>query len=417
MVCLGQKMESSGKRPNTVEAVAVLGLTMLCMYSTVLPVFRQQLQAYLHLTIEQFGILVGIGMLAASAASLLCACFISRLGARWMLVAGLLSCAGGMAVVGCSGTFGGVMIGTSMMGAAALVVNIAGQAHLAEIFGGNARRVLSLQMAATSAAFVVWPLAAEALLGMVRRGTMTFAQALHWPYLAMGGCIAAGSLMLAGKRSAHHEARGLEPAGSAAVRLVRWPVGLLMAMAVLHSAPDSALYIWIPRVLASGSYPRVTISPGMVLSLFGLAYLVTRLIVGGLPSGLGNRAMLCFAGMVGGVLLVAAILTRNQAITGIGVVAGAAAWSIEYPALLAVLSAETGPGFGRALAIASVSGSLATFGLSAAMGWAAGALGETRLWMLLLLPASLFPMVSLGGIAYFRGKSRQLSVPELTTDN
>lgn len=385
----------------------MLLLTMLCMYSTALPVFRQQLQEYLGLSIEQFGLLISAAMLASAAATLVCACVISRVGARGMFAAALMVCAAGMAVVGVSSSFLSVAAGAALMGAAALVVNIAGQARLAELFTSDARRALALQMAASSAGFVLWPLVAEALLGASRRGAIAFEQALHWPYLVLAACIAVGSLMMTRWPRAKREEETARPKTSRPVSLIAWPVGLLIAMTVLHTAPDNALYLWLPRVLASGSYPETTISPGTVLSLFGLVYLVTRLIVGGLPSALGNNLMLVLPGAIGGAVLAGAALTRSQALTGVGVVTAAACWSVEYPAMLAVLARETGAGFGRALAVSSVSGSLATFGLTAMMGWGAGRLGETRLWMLLLAPAVLFPMVSVGGLAYYRRNDRR----------
>lgn len=372
------------------------------MYSTVIPVFRQELQKYLDLRLEEFGVLISAGMLASAAATLLCAWLISRIGPRWMFVAALLACALGMAVVGLSTSFLPIALGVATMGSAALVANVAGQARLAELFTSDARRALAMQMAASSVGFVVWPSVAEALLGASRRGTMTFEQALHWPYLSIAGCLAMGSLVLARARCSERRSVSSDSPSDKPRSLVAWPVWLLMLLTVLHTAPDNALYLWLPRVLASGSYPQVTISPGTVLSMFGAVYLITRLIVGGLPSGFGNRLMLTTAGMLGGLILAAAALTRNQLATSIGVVLGAAFWSVEYPALLAVLARETGRGFGRALAISSVSGSLATFALSALMGWSAGTLGESRLWMLLLVPAACFPMVSIGAIIYYR---------------
>ena len=153
----------------------------------------------------------------------------------------------------------------------------------------------------------------------------------------------------------------------------------------------------MPRVLGSSSYAERPFLPGVVVAGFSLAYVLARGLLSVLPEQWGRRAMLIVPGVVGSAVLLAGILSRSQAVTAVCYVVGGFCWSFEFPAILSTLAGSDGRRFGSALGLLSVGWGLGTFALVNSMGLLARSLGDESLWMILILPAAGFPLVSLGG--------------------
>jgi MFS family permease len=230
--------------------------------------------------------------------------------------------------------------------------------------------------------------------------SVTFSHVLHVPFWFVAGLLLAGSFFY--RRGVSFSRTGL--AGSAPnkwyhLRLAggRW---LLIALAALHGICDSAACLWLPRVLGGDCFDVQTFAPGFVLAAAALAYVISRLILAALPERTGTRIMLVVPGLLGGGVFIAGILSRNQALTAGGFVLGSFLWSLEYPALLAMLAGKEHRQFGSALAIMAIATGVGTFITVNLMGWLAAALGETGLWAILLIPACGFPLICIGGTVW-----------------
>ncbi|HUW35391.1 MAG TPA: hypothetical protein VM223_27590 [Planctomycetota bacterium] len=196
-----------------------------------------------------------------------------------------------------------------------------------------------------------------------------------------------------------------------------WPL-LLVALLVMHGTCDTAAYMWMSSVLGNElCYDRRVFLPGAVMAAFSLAYVASRSILSVLPERWGTNAMMIALGLLGGGLFLAGVLSRDQAMTSIGYVAGAFCWSVEYPTFLSTL-ANTTKRLGTALAAQAVAGGLALFVMVYLMGRIDDALGDAALWKILLIPACGFPLVGLGGAGVAVQACRTASCPadRLTMD-
>jgi len=370
-------------------------------YVAVLGVFRDVLQGYFGVTLNAFGLLLSIGLIPGAISGVAAGAAISRWGPRAVLRTALAGSAAAMALTAATGRCWGLMLAAvALHGVFTQAVVIAASAYLVQLFETRPRRIMSLCMVAGSLGGILFPLLAEWLLAVVDGGD--FALALHLPFCIVGLLLAAGWPAYAARFSpvADVDAPPPDPA-----RPDRWwrfsPAGLmLIALCSLHGVCDSGAFAWMPRVLGGRSYAELVFRPGHVMAAAALAYVVSRNLLALLPERLGASALLVGPGLLGGAAMTAGLLTRSQTWTAVGYVAAALLFSCEYPAMLAVLADIEKRRFGAAYGlIALVTGTLG-FVLVCAMGWIGTAVGEQRLWLIMLLPAAGFPLVGLGGLLW-----------------
>lgn len=378
-------------------------LVVLSQYKSVLPIFRDTLRDYLEISVVQFGLLFSVGPLIGVASVLLGGVLVDRLGAVRMIRYCLQGTAVSFVIVAFAGQSYAAFMAAICVGALfAGPLYTAKQVYVSRLFPRDKRRVLSLSLAIVSGGGIVKPLLAEVLLSMGERvGT---AAVLHGPFLVFAALLVCGSMLYrdAGPR------RSASPAPRLAHRwTLSWgsfqislPLLWLVLLGTCHGVADSTLHVWMPKFLASASFDEHPILPGVVLSGYGLAYLIARSLLALVPADFARRSLMILPGLIGGGLLIAGLISRSFWLTAGGYVAGAFIWSNGYPALLAAMSQQDRRRFGTAIAWKGVLTALLTAASIALVGALTERLGEERMWLVMILPASGFLIVGLDGLAW-----------------
>jgi len=365
---------------HVVYAGVITAVAVVAGYMGILPVFRSHLKDYLGIGDDKFGLLFAIGPVTGLVSLALGGPLIDRWGARRMIR---------ICVTGVAGLFSAPLY-------------IAISAYLAKLFPNHRRRVLSLNLATSSAGGMLFPLAAEGLIHLSEHHPpVSFGQVLHTPFLVAGGLMIGAGFIYRARISAGPAVLTPSRSGWSWRDLLLPPRTMLLALLIaLHGTADTMLYYWMARFLESRSFASQSLAPGVVLSGFALAYLVSRTILAALPDKTCRRAFLVLPGITGGGVLIAGILSRSCVLAACGYVLGAFCWSVEYPSMVSALMRCDKKRFGAAMAASGLAG-----GLTLSLGMAASGrliehIGEAAMWKAMLLPAGCFPLVGLGGLAW-----------------
>ncbi len=386
-------------------AVTVTSLALLAGFAGILPVLRGHLQEYLGIGDKAFGFLFSIGPMAGLAGILLGGILVDRWGPRRVLrvcFAGV-SCA--FLILAAAGAhFALFALALAIIGLFIYPVPVAVNVYLAKLFPRQQRRMISLNLASSSLGGMMLPLVAEGMLYLERRyESITFGSALHTPFFVV-------ALLLLGGSFIYRSSRGVLPHGVARSDSAvpwRWrdlrlsgPSLPLVFLLAFHGTADSCLAIWMARFLESKSFEAVLLAPGIVLSARAVAYLISRFTVAVLPDHVGRRLLLILPGLLGGMVMITAILSRNYWLTAGGYVLAAFLWSAEYPAFVSTLMRIEPKRFGRVMAMAGVLVSIALVLILNSMGFLVAQMGGQRMWMVMLLPATGFVLAGIGGLLW-----------------
>jgi len=378
-------------------AVVTILLGTFSTYTEVLPVLRNELQSYFGIGVREFGLLLSIGMVPGALAALAAGVLIDRWGPRAVLRGCLAGIGFGMCLAAQGRRWVIMLVAVATIACFAQPLYIAIQAYLVNLFPRHRRRVLSLNLVIVSTRGILFPLWAEYLLHLQRtHAGLRFSHILHIPFALFSIPMFLGTLLYRRQRALGRvSSRTIEDRRSLAV--LPPSSMLLILLLVVHGVADTAAYMWMPRVLDSESFPEHPLVPGFVMAAYALVYVLSRGVLSLLPERLGSRVMLVAPGILGGSIFLAGILSRSQPFTALGYVLGAFLWSLEYPAILAVLAGNERHRFGSALAIQMLGAGIGTFLVANLMGWMGAKLGDPQLWAILLVPSLGFPLVGIGG--------------------
>jgi MFS family permease len=396
---------------------------LLCAVSGIagglLPVFGNALQAYFNLDLPQLGLLLCIGNLPGAVGGLLGGLAMDRYGPFRVLRVGLAGAGAGLALTAVAFNF------TFMLAAIIVLsffvqglIGTAVPGYLVRLFPKHQRRVLSLSLVTASLVGMLFPLLAELLLRLNAKG-VPFTYVLHVPLAVMAAVLLTCASLFrqrSGVAAASLQEQAAKAASSAfSLRGLSAGAVLLIVVLSLHCSCDNLIGAWLPRVMRSASYSGIVISPGVVLSAGGLAYVISRILLSLLPEHVGRRVFMVAPGLLGGTVLLAGLLSRSQLLTSIAYMAAMFCWSAEFPTFLATASRVEPRHFGTIYAIMSLVQGLAVFLGGMAMGQAGQWLGDQRLWMILLPPAAGFVLVGAGG-ALWLTLHRKTEITKSTKD-
>lgn len=397
----GSRRHTTTRRRFAYAAATILLCSLTSYAANVLPVFRDSLQTYFGIGEARFGLLLSIGLVPGALAGIAGGVLADRWGPRAVLRWGLLGSGLAMCLAAVGTRYGLMVAAVVLLSVSICPAYIALQPYLVNLFPGQRRRVLSLSLVWISVMGILYALCAEHLLELhQQREGMDFAQVLHVPFALLAAPMLLGALLYRRrKRLGPHrpEADKRRPLLRLSFRPGTW---MLIAMGVLHMTADCAAFNWLPRVLDSASFARQVFKPGHVLAAYGAAYVLSRALLAVLPERVGRRLMLVAPGMLGGAAFLVGVFSRSQALTSAGYVLGAFLWSAEYPAIMATIVERDRANFGSALAVMTLISSAAGTVLTYCMGLMGNAVGESRLWMILPLPACLFPLVGVCGLLW-----------------
>lgn len=389
------------ERRHVIYATVIACLAALAGVKGILPVFRSHLMTYLGVGDAGLGLLFSTPALAGLAGNLIGGPLVDRWGARGVIRTCLAGVAVALLVAGVAGArYRVFLLAAGISGFFSPPLFIAVNAYLARLFPRHRRRIISLNFASTSFGGMFFPLAAESLLALAAAApSVTFAHVLHGPLLIAGLLLLAASFIYRPRQPAP-VSRPRPPARTRAVFRLPLRLFFLVGLMSLHGTADGLLYTWMARFLESASFPSRGFPPGAVLSGYALAYLLSRVILAVLPEHCGRRAFLVLPGLVGGTVMVAAILSRDYRLTAAGYVLAAFCWSFEFPVMVNMVFKSGRHGFGAAMAVNGLVGGLAVFASMNLMGWSLEKIGEARMWRLMLVPAAVFIVIGLGGLAW-----------------
>ncbi len=406
-------------------AMIITLLAIFAGYKGVLPVFRSHLMEYLGIGDARFGFLFSIGSLAGLSSVLFGGQLLDLWGPRRVIRICLIGIGCAMLVVAfCGRHFIGFALATGMNGVFAASLSIAVNAYLARLFPGYQRRIISLNLASSSVGGMMFPIVAEGLLFLSREYPhISFGNVLHTPFVLAGMVMVGASFIYRPQQSSNGAGRvqalragGLPANPHHGSRRWHWRdlllprhMFFLAFLIALHGMSDSLLHIWMPRFLESASFPAQIFSPGLVLSSYSLAYLLSRVTLAMLPDNVGYRTFLVFPGLVGGGLIIAGILSRNFVLTAASYVLGGFFWSFEYPMLVAVMLRNGKQQFGAAMAAAGVISYLLMFTGMNLTGMLLEYMGSGNMWKVMPVLAIGFPLAGVGGFIWTKlyGRTRE----------
>lgn len=394
-------------------AAAAIGLTGLSMYYTVLPILGTPLREHYQVNVAQLGLLLSISAIPVAVSTLLAGLLLERFNTRKVFFMGLILALIGSLLAGLSWTWTLLLLAAVLLSGAAQWMWLTCQAYTTELYPDQRRRALTWLMAILSMFSLMFPLLIEGLLwGQRHFATLTFSYVLYAPFLLMLPVFLLGLLHFRRphpfprvEAPAQHKETAVPAASphvTPAYTSVRWP----LAMLITHSIADGAAAAWLATVMTSKSFPEYPFRPGVAFSLAAVGYVVTRVTLGFLPEHFCRRSFLIFPGLLGGSSFLLGVLSRSQILLGLGYVIGCWCWSIEYPSAVAAMADRQPAKLARNLAIVGISSGLLLFMVIYGLGWAGQALGETRLWWLLVLPAVGFIGVGLCGLGDLKAQHR-----------
>jgi MFS family permease len=376
-------------------------MMMLAAYPSVLAVFRDDLQRYLRIDAARFGLLFSLGPLAGVACVVLGGAMVRRLGTARLIRWCLLGTAAGMGLVAAAGPrYVPVLIGCVICGALSGALALAVNVYLTRLFPRDRRRILALNLAVSCGGGILFPLAAEALLTASHRGSAGgFGAALRLPMLIIAVILAAGAIAfrMGARTQPRHTVVTPRISRIRPSIFLPLPVVWLGVLLAIHGTVDTAIYTWMPKFLAGPSFAPPLAAPGIVLALYAVAYLVSRIAVAFAPEAWGRRRLMVVPGLLGGGVFLAGILSRSAMLTAAGYVLGGLCWSAEYPALLAAVSQRAKAQFGQAMAAITVLSAPLQFGAVYAVGWYADHHGKAAIGQPIALLACGFLVVGIGG--------------------
>ncbi len=402
---------SARSRRHLGYAVLLGAVLVIGQYPAILPLFRSRLMEYLGIGDVRFGLIFSVGY-GAGIVGVLIAGAIDRWGARRIIRLCLAGVAVSMLALGLGGKSLAMFISAScLFGVFGGPLMIASAVYLAKLFPGRQRGIMSLNLALGSVGGLFFPIIVEGLISVSGgNSAISFGKILHIPFLVFGAALLLASFAYAGQGRRCDPAMNESCIGiatGAAIPILRdlfvpWPMMFLVFLLALHGAVDTAFYIWISRFLESSSFNggKLPFAPGLVLSAFSVAYLVSRILLFSLPERFGRTAFLMLPGIMGGGVAAAGILSRDATLAACGYVLGAFCWSAECPSMSAALLRIDKGRFGSAMALSGLVSACLIFLVVNAMGLLASKLGEAQLWKLMLIPACGFVMVGIGGFCW-----------------
>ncbi len=329
--------------------ILILAAAILAAYcGTTLPVLADRLRSYFSLEYGGLGMLLSAGAVGGLVAVVLVG-LIAQLWDVRQLLMGILSGIGlSYLLLGLGRNLAAFSTGLVLLGLFMAALSISVPAFLIKSYPALKRRMLTVSMISSAVPGALFPLLAQYLLGSVGAdGTnASFARLLHIPLLICGIGVLVSPVVLA--------ALGGNPTmnrqNERAARRIRWrdltrvsTLGIFVLMG-LHASADEGVAKWFPMLLESQGR-ALPLAPGLVLSLYSVAYFVSRLVLAALPEGYLQRLLLVLPGPVGGLLLILGVWSGNLLLMCLALPLGGLFWSLEYPVVLTEVAHRAGDEF------------------------------------------------------------------------
>ena len=266
--------------------------------------------------------------------------------------------------------------------------SVAAFALLPRLVPESPRRIMSANLAVSSFAGIVLPIAAGALLQRAGGadaacGAGSAELSVSTGYAVLGAVLLGGLILTLGPVAdvPRCPPRAAVPGGRAVS--IRGVVIVAAILGGLHGGVDTTLYQWAPTFLTD-SFAERAFPPYWILSAYAVAYFVGRSALAFVREGRWERLLLILPGLIGGALLAASFASRSYAASASLYVAASFFYGIEYPVLMGVLARRAPQALASAMGLMTAAGFVCSGVLSLAVGDLAEWTGSTRAAMLIL---------------------------------
>ncbi len=329
----------------------LLAFAVIATYGTgVIAVFLDGIQAHFGLDYAQLGLFLTLGTAGSLASLTLIGPLSQTLGLRRLLLISFGGVALAFLVLGLGRSLMLFCAGLLLLGIFRTSMSTCVPAYLVRIYPELKRRMLSVSLVSGSIPGIAYPLLAQYLLTTVTADRHDFAWVLHVPFLTCGVIVLLMPLSLRGvlpKTPVPADGKGT---GRISWRAFTRPraLGLFLLLAV-HASADGSLCSWYPKFMHAQQLP-LPLSPGVVLSLMSVAYMLSRLGLAFLPEKYLQRLLLVVPGPLGAGLVLIGIWSGDPLLICVCYPLGAFFWSLEYPPLLSEMADRAGDHFASWLA-------------------------------------------------------------------
>ncbi len=341
--------ESAGKDGRLGIIVFILVVDIIARYcGTSLPVFADRLRSYFQLDYGGLGMLLSAGAVGGLVSVVLVGLLSQLWGVRRLLIVTLWGVGVSYLLLGLGRNLVWFSAGLVLLGLFLAPLAICVPAFLIKTYPALKRRMLTVSLISSAVPGALFPLFAQYLLRTAGAdgSNASFAKLFHIPLLVCCIGVLLSPLLLTTLASKP----GGNGANEGATRRIRWrdltrasTLGIFVLMG-LHASADEGVAKWFPMLLES-QQTHLPLSPGLVLSLYSVAYVVSRLALAALPEGYLQRLLLVLPGPVGGLLLILGVWSGNLVLMCIALPLGGLFWSLEYPVILTEVAHRAGDEF------------------------------------------------------------------------
>ena len=410
--------ETPAKPPEAIQAQGpVRGSSVaatLCMVSlsnyaaNALIVLGPWLLRHFNITSTQMGALFAVPLLGGIPALLVIGPLSDRYGAKTILRVSFIGLAAADCLCAVALRLPVFFVALAAAGFFSMGAVLAAPAYMARLYPNNQRQALALAFTALTVPWVVFPPLIEWL---ATRFPDHFAYVLHVPFAAVAVLLLAGQFLLARVPSDRQPSHIFSLREG--MRQLRQPVLIVVfVVVVLHSTADMSFQYWFPTY-AREHFADMVPSPGVVIGLCALGYVVARGALALTPEGFGRRHLLIAPGILGGLILLGCVWADKPLVLGIGYPVAALVWAAELPAAMAEASGKALAYFSSFMAATTIASQVCTAGGVAFTGamLTAANLGDKAPWWMpdarVAMSLPVLGFILFGVIAWVTGLGRE----------
>ena len=359
-------------------AAAVLILAMLTSYNGVMPVFATRICKFFSLSVEQYGTMIGLGVLVQIPALLLVGLLIARFGVRRIAEFSIVGIGACFVVVGLGANLSSLRCSVAAHGFFAALSKVAVPAFLIALYPALKRRMLSVQLVVFSTVGIAIPLWANQLLKWsAQRDDLVFSQVFFGPFLIVGCIIVIGGVLLSLRSQPFLQVQHKKKETLHVRELFQYRSLVIVLLVALHVAADGTIYSFLAMFMEH-HFDVLPFSPAWALSGHNIAYLVTRFLLSLLPEGFPQRKILTLAGPIGGCILLLMLWQGHAISIPLLYTLASLFYAAEFPALVSEISSRSMGHFGTVLATGFLAGNAANFLLLTGTGRLFDTTGDFR---------------------------------------
>ena len=332
---------------------ATLLIVVAAYYGSTVPVLSNWIGTHFGVAAGAIGVLFAAQSLGALLGAVPAGVLLDTKGARFTIVAGSVGLLVAYTVLAVARSFPLFWIAAVLWAVAYTMVGLAVPFYLLMLRPAWARRSFALGLVSSSAPGLVFPIMAERMLVAERTSLLVRLPPAIIAAATGLAAIAFATRLFSGRQSGEAPGAGAsigETAGGAvrparrgplrsflrqvgpAMRLPRFWVFFVLSF--LHGTADTFIHNWYPRFMR-GTFDVLPIRPGVVLTLFSVAYVVSRVLLMILPDNFARRGLLVAPGLIGGTILFVGLQSSSPIIAAVSYPLAAFFWSWEMPSLLA----------------------------------------------------------------------------------